>query len=209
MKSSDFWHGCLVIPLVFVLIGSKCEKADKVTGPGGPALVDSIDDKLAVGNRIMITFSGIAGAPPPHVEEIRGPDGYIHPPLLKDEETMAGMKVKAAGKTIEELQGELYKLYVPAQFLSLTLILSVDGRFYTVDGQVRLPGRFPYVGKMRVSEAIAEARGFNNFADRKRITVTRANGNRLNYNSVKAKKNAEYDLFLFPGDIVNVPKSFW
>ena len=201
MKSSDFWHGCLVIPLVFVLIGSKCERADRVDGPGESALVDSIVDKLAVGNRIMITFSGIAGAPPAHIEEIRA-DGSIHPPLLEDE-------VKAAGKTIEELRDELHKLYVPSQFLSLTLTLSVDGRFYTVDGQVRLPGRFPYVGKMRVSEAIAEARGLNNFADRKRITVTRANGKRLVYNSLKAKENADYDLFLYPGDIVNVPKSFW
>src|SRR5262245_48309460 len=56
-------------------------------------------DTLRTGDRINVSFGGLPVSVERHEEQIRD-DGYFNPPLL-------GRPIKAAGKTIGQLQEEL------------------------------------------------------------------------------------------------------
>ncbi len=156
-------------------------------------------DILSVGDYIVITYSGIAIPPPPHSEKIQ-PDGNIYPPHLKK-------GVKAAGLSIRELQKKLYDLYTPGIYIeSLTLTINTGERFFAVDGEVNVPGRYQYLGSMTVLEGIASARGLNNYAAKKRIQVIRADGTKVKFDYDKARNNQKYNIPLYPKDMIFIPK---
>jgi len=155
-------------------------------------------DILTKGDSIVITYAGISRPPLPHAEQIRQ-DGMIHPPFLSS-------PVQASGLTTGELQNVLYGLYVPDIFRRISLTVKAEERYFTVDGEVNAPGLYPYIGTMTMLEGIASARGLNDYASKRRIRVTRTDGTTIIFNYDKARDNPEYDLPLYPNDIINVPR---
>lgn len=155
-------------------------------------------DWLYPGVRITITFSGV---PPPsdkHEEQIRE-DGFINPPLL-------GKAIKAAGKTIGQLQDELQKAYVPDYFRTATVTVKREETFYFVGGEVKNPGQKPYLSEMTVLKAIQAAGDFTDFARRSRVQIIRANGQKETINCDKALKNPKLDKRIYPNDTIHVPR---
>ena len=166
--------------------------AGSQTNPVGP-------DTLRTGDRIMVSFSGLPIPMEKHEEQIRE-DGYINPPFL-------GRAVKAAGKSIGQLQEELQKLYVPDYFKAATITVRRQDSYFFVGGEVKSPGQKPYLSEMTVLKAIQTAGDFTDFSKKTKIQVIRANGHKekpLNYN--KAIQNPKLDLPIFPGDQIIVPK---
>jgi polysaccharide export outer membrane protein len=154
-------------------------------------------DMLRTGDRIMLVFSGNPNAPQvPHVEQIRE-DGYITPPLL-------GKNVLAAGKTIGQLQGELRKMYVPAFFSTLTITVRSEERYFSVGGQVNRPGQILYRSDMTVLKAVQAAGDFTDFANRRRVLLTRKDGTLLEVDCRRALRDSRYDPPVYPGDIIHV-----
>jgi protein involved in polysaccharide export with SLBB domain len=160
---------------------------------GTPIAVEAA--KLALGDPIRVVFSGITEPPPPHEEQIKE-DGTIDLPNI-------GV-IKAEGKTTVELQKEIYEKYVPNYFKRLTVTVSTENRVYYVQGQVRSSGRQAYLGPTSVLKAIATAGDFTDFANRKRVVLTRADGTRIIVDCVKAARDSTYDLPVFPGDKIEV-----
>jgi protein involved in polysaccharide export with SLBB domain len=115
----------------------------------------------------------------------------------------------AAGKTVGELQTEIRKCYVPAYFVNMTPTVKVQDRFYSVGGEVRTPNRFLWTGSMSVLQAINTAGGFNDFANRKNVSLTRASSEQLTVNCKKAIDQPELDLPVYPGDKIYVHKRLW
>jgi len=166
--------------------------AGSQTNPVGP-------DTLRAGDRIMVSFSGLPIPMEKHEEQIRE-DGYVNPPFL-------GRAVKAAGKSIGQLQEELQKLYVPDYFKSATITVRRQDSYFFVNGEVKTPGQKPYLSEMTVLKAIAAAGDFTDYAKKTRIQVIRANGHKEKLVSYpKAIKNPKLDLPIFPGDQIIVPK---
>ncbi|MCO5051747.1 MAG: polysaccharide biosynthesis/export family protein [Verrucomicrobiae bacterium] len=152
--------------------------------------------RLAVGDYVKITFSGIQSPPMPHEESVKE-DGMVTLPMIGS--------IKAEGKTLGELQKAIYSKYVPLFYKQLTITASSERRIFYVQGQVRNPGRQEYFGQTTVLKAIAGAQDFTDFADRKRVVLTRADGSRTIVDCKKAAQDSNYDLPVYPGDKIEVP----
>lgn len=163
-----------------------------------PRAANANPDILTEGDRIVITFSGIPQPPLPHGEQIRQ-DGTVQPPFLTE-------PVEAAGLTTGEFRKRLMSMYVPKIFTRISLTVKAEERYFTADGEVNVPGLYPYIGSMTVLDGIASARGLNNFANKKRIRVTRADGTSVRFNYNKAQEDPSLDPPLYPGDIINAPR---
>lgn len=169
--------------------------------PGDPsatnAVVPTENPRIAKGDFVRITFSGLRTQNQllPHEERVKE-DGTLTLPDI-------GV-VKAEGKTTGELQKEIHDLYVPDYYTRLTVTVSTEQQLYYVQGQVRLPGRQPYVGRTTVLQAIASAGDFTDFADRRNVVLTRADGTQITVNCIRAASDPEYDLPIFPGDKIEV-----
>jgi len=73
--------------------------------------------------------------------------------------------------------------------------------FYII-GEVANPGSYPYVGGMRVINAVAMAGGFTYRAKENDLLVTRANGE-------GKQEHVEQGAPVFPGDVIEVPERFF
>ena len=114
--------------------------------------------------------------------------------------------VQAAGKKRGELEDEIYRLYVPNLYKRLTVKVGSEGRVVHVRGEVKIPGRVQYLGDMTVLRAIAAAGDFTDFANRRKIKVTRANGQRIVVDCIKAQQDPEKDLPAYPDDLIDVDR---
>lgn len=163
--------------------------------PGEPEV-----DKLRAGDTIRVIFSNLSERPiPPHEEQIKA-DGTITLPSV-------GV-VKAEGKTTGELQNELQKSY-EKYYRSMNVIVQAPERYYSVGGQVKSPMRYVYVGGTTVIKAIQSAGDFTEFAKRKEVVLTRANGKRIVVNCDKALRDPRLDPPVYPGDSIHVPRRFF
>ena len=146
---------------------------------------------------VSIAFSGVG---PKNFDARIKEDGTILPPTIDKDGP-----VTAAGLTSAELEGELQKRYAK-YFKNLTVTVLTEGRFFFVDGEVRSPSRFPYSGELKLTQAIAVAQGFTDFASKGQILITRANGEKHVVDYKKALKKPALDLPVYPGDHILVPR---
>jgi len=154
---------------------------------------------IRVGDSITVTFSDT----PPNVRiepiQVRiGEDGHIPLPL--------NQTIQAAGKTVRQLEKEIVDLYVPKFYKQMSVTVKTEERFYFVGGEVRNPNRFLYAGQITVLRAIDTAGGFTDFANRKRIELTRQDGRKIIVNYQKALKDPKLDPEVYPNDQIVVPR---
>lgn len=172
-----------------------------VSAPANGGLFDLSSDRFAVGDMVRVIFSGVSETIQPHEERIKD-DGTVTLPLIG--------AIIAVGKTPGEVQKIITDAYVPDYYKRLTVTVSSDMRVYYVGGQVRSPGRQQYIGTTTVTKAIQSASDFTDFANRKKVVLTRADGKKFTVNCIKAAKDPALDLPVFPGDKIEVPmRGFW
>lgn len=120
-------------------------------------------------------------------------DGVISLPLIGE--------VTAAGLTARELEEEIVARLKP-DFLrnpQVSVEIAAYRPVYVV-GEVRDPGRYPYVNEMRVVNAIALAGGYTFRARQDQVAIRRT------VNGVEQTLNADQNTPLMPGDVVNILK---
>lgn len=113
---------------------------------------------------------------------------------------------KVAGKTPVEVQEEIHRRYVPDYYPRMTVQVNAEGLYFFVRGRVEQDGRYPYTSGMTVLKAVATAGGFDPFAKKRDVQVTRLNGKKYRVDCEKAKDDSRYDLEIFPGDTIFVPR---
>jgi len=182
--AATFWTGC-----------QTSDPPAPSTPPRAPSTPDGPDDVLRLNDFITLMFSGLSSPPPRHEERIKD-DGTITPSSLFP-------PVKAAGKTPLQLQRELQQQY-DRFYRNLTVTVSTELRYFYVAGDVRGPNRYTYPGETTVLSAIATAGGFTDFANRRRVQLTRANGQKIRVDCIKALQNNALDLPVYPGDKIEV-----
>jgi protein involved in polysaccharide export with SLBB domain len=168
-------------------------------GTGGKAATNTVDyfiDRIEVGDEVTVTYSDYTPQLNPSIVTVTE-DGTIT--LMYDK------KFVAAGKNINELQAEIRKAYVPDYFVALTVNVKISTRFFVVEGEAKIPGKYPYVSKTTVLGAIATAGGFTDYAKRWDVMITRK-GETLHEDCDKARNNPKLDREIFPGDKIFVPK---
>jgi polysaccharide export outer membrane protein len=164
--------------------------------------VTSLDssDILRPGDNLSIYFSDLPMAQPPFEGPIKE-DGSIT--LLQNQ------TFQAAGKTRGVLEREIRERYVPRFFVTMTVTIKPQDRFYFVGGEVKSPGRQIYLGKMTVIKAIQSSGDFTDFAKKTAVELTRVDGRRMIVDCVKAQRDSNLDLQVFPGDRIHVPRSIF
>jgi protein involved in polysaccharide export with SLBB domain len=163
---------------------------------------NSTDEVIQSGDEVYITFADTISPIPPVQGKIRD-DGTIT--------VIYNQNFHAAGKAAGQLAKEIRDFYVPKYFVNLTVTVShtPNMRFYYVDGEVRAPSRQVYIGRTSVLKAIASCGGFTDFANKKKVKLTRANGRKEIVNCVKALDDDKLDLQVFPNDKIVVPRKIF
>ena len=138
-------------------------------------------------------------------------DGYISFPLLG--------KVYVKDLSADELAQKLKELLEKDYLVSAQVSVFVEQyhpRQVTVLGEVVKPGKYsmPTEKKITLMEVIALAGGFTKDAALNSTTVLRTeNGKerviKVRVKDITVKGQKENDIILDPGDIVNVPESFF
>jgi len=174
------------------------EGAMTLPDPAG-AIVPAQNNNLAPGDKLKITVF--------QVEELTGEytvdaAGQLAFPL-------AG-SVDVVGKTPEELGRELERLlavdYLQQPRVSVGVV-ETDGRTVTVDGAVRQPGVFPVRTRLTLIDAIALARGTDEFSNPRRVAIFRLiDGQRMAaaFDLTSIRQGEMENPRVYPGDIVVV-----
>jgi len=152
---------------------------------------------INIGDSLVIVFSDTSNVIPAFEERVneRG-----------DITLIENMSFKAAGKTRAELEKEIRERYVPKYYVKLTVNIKPQERFFFVDGEVKVPGRHVYSGRMTVTKAIASAGYFTDFARKTKVRLIRVNGKKETIDCVKAETEPSLDLPVYPGDSIHVPR---
>ncbi len=152
--------------------------------------------RFSIGDQVTVTLIGPDPPLPPHEERIKE-DGTITMDLIGS--------VKAAGKSAGELQREIHDRYVPKYYTRLTVVVKSPDLSYSVGGEVKVEGPKMYIGDTTLTKAIQAAGGFTDFANRKKIRLTRA-GKATVHNWYKIQEKPALDPLIIPGDRVDVPR---
>jgi polysaccharide export outer membrane protein len=133
-------------------------------------------------------------------EHMVRPDGRISLPLVSD--------VDAAGHTPEQLAktiaGGLSK-YMNEPEVNVAVRV-INSKFYFIQGEVLKPGKYPLLIPTTVLQALVNAGGFQEFANRKKIVVMRGEKrHKFNYKQVIDGKNLDQNIELLNGDLIIVP----
>jgi polysaccharide export outer membrane protein len=128
------------------------------------------------------------------------PDGKITIPLVGD--------VQATGLTPERLGEQLKQAlseYITDPDVNV-MVTQVNSKKFYISGQVGRPGEFPLVMPTRIFDALSNAGGFRDFANKKKIVIVRgAERIHFNYSDMLKGKNPEQNIFLENGDTIIVP----
>ena len=125
------------------------------------------------------------------------PDGKITLPLAND--------IVAAGHTPTELRDSIVsalKTYMSNPTVTVMVVETVTPVIYIM-GEVNAAGPQPLVGKVDVVQALAMAKGFTDFADKKNIVIRRGT-QLLKFNYNEAIKGKAAPVYLQPGDTIYV-----
>jgi len=120
--------------------------------------------------------------------------------------------VPATGLTPDLLKADLekrYARYVHTANVTVRVSNPASHVFYVI-GEVNKPGAYHLHSGEVLSQALAEAGGFGEFADPSKIRILRHKENEtvvltVNYNVVRSGGDVSADVPMEPGDTVSVP----
>ena len=130
-------------------------------------------------------------------------DGKLTLPLVGD--------VLAAGRSPEQLAEHLEaQIGRFVELAQVTVSIAEPSAQFFVIGKVAKQGAFPYIGAIRVVQALALAGGFQEFAKLSRIFVIRETAGHMryfpfNYDDLVGKRQLGGNMILLPGDTSVVP----
>jgi polysaccharide export outer membrane protein len=170
--------------------------------PAKPAPTTSVEE-YRIGPEDLIAVTVWKNDAMSRVVPVR-PDGMISLPLLDD--------IRASGLTAMELRDVIAKRlveYMPSPEVSV-IVNDVRSFKVSVMGEVARPARYELKSVTTVLDVLAQAGGFNQFANRSKIVILRPNGKGMtripfNYNKVVSSGGEEENFYLQSGDIVLVP----
>ena len=128
------------------------------------------------------------------------PDGKISMPLVGD--------VQASGLTPERLGEQLKQAlsnFINSPDVSVSLQTVGSKKFY-ITGEVNRAGEYTLAIPTKVFDALSNAGGFRDFANKKKIIIIRGSERiKFNYQDILKGKNLEQNIFLENGDTIVVP----
>lgn len=112
--------------------------------------------------------------------------------------------IKAAGLTTSELEDKIEALYVDGEiYRNISVNVTMTAKVFYVQGEVLQPGQFPLSSGTTLLQAIASARGYTSFANKKKVTITRQ-GKIYTYNLKILERDPSKDVKIEAGDVIKV-----
>lgn len=191
------WAGSFVGLAWMALVGVCGLPLDGKAAEATNAVVGQL---LQVGDVIKISLEHPEWRGKPPFELRIKDDGTITLPYINS--------IQAARKTPAQLEKDIRSAYLDQKYYKhlSVIVMSTENRFFFVYGIVKLPGRYPYVGDLTVTRAIATAGGFTEFSKKDNVTVTRQDGTIERVDCERAEKNPALDLPVYPGDTIIVQR---
>jgi polysaccharide export outer membrane protein len=144
---------------------------------------------------IYLRFSGVQEQQP--LELIIDENGEIS--LLHLNEP-----VVAAGLTTSALENKIERLYIEGGiYKNVSVNITMTAKVYYMQGEVMQPGQFPLTSGTTLLQAIAGARGYTPYANKKKVTITRQ-GRIYTYNAKELEKDPSKDVKIEAGDVIKV-----
>ena len=198
-----FKHWCVAGLLVATLSVPACARRDLSAPPMDPVPMARTTYVIGNGDSLKVTVWKN-----PELSLARVPvrsDGMISIPLLDDlqAEGLEPMELK------EVITRELSE-YITAPDVTVTVVES-NSQLFSIMGEVRRNTRLPLRRDMRGIEAIANAGGFTNFADKSDVRIVRQHEDgseseyRFDYDAYIQGNAAGTNIVLRPGDTIIVP----
>lgn len=156
---------------------------------------------IRVGDTLDIRLSGVVGE-----------EGALTGTQVVDDNGMVNIayigKLKVSGLDSSEAQHLIEgKLKSDKIYTNPTITVTVQAnRYVNVSGEVKSAGRLTYTADLSVLTSISGAGGFTDFADKKRVKLTR-NGTVQEIDTTKISKDPSKDVKVLPGDLIFVPQS--
>ena len=117
--------------------------------------------------------------------------------------------IKAAGITASKLEDKIERLYVEGGiYKNVSVNVTMTAKIYYVQGEVLQPGQFQLMSGTTLLQAIAGARGYTPYANKKKVTITR-HGKIYTYNAKELEKDPSLDVKIEAGDVIKVWQSPW
>jgi protein involved in polysaccharide export with SLBB domain len=136
------------------------------------------------------------------LETVIDEKGNITLPYIED-------PVKASDLTTSELERKIQQIYTESQiYRSITVNVLTSAKSYYVEGEVTRPQEYPLNRRITLLQAIAAASGYNDFANRKNVTITR-NGQIIKVNAKDIERHPEKDILIEAGDRIKVHRSLF
>jgi protein involved in polysaccharide export with SLBB domain len=209
-KLAGMWGAACTLALSGLLLAGCASQGQQFT-PLTPTAITNSDptvtptnpgierDRISAGDTLIVYFNDTPQQITPMEVTVRE-DGRIT--LLQNKDFVAG------GSTLGKLSDQIRTFYVPNYYphMTVSVIFKPETRLYYVGGEVKLPGRQVYMGPVHLLGAIKSAGDFTDFANRKAVRVTRADGRTFIVNCKKALKNPALDVEIYPRDNINVPR---
>jgi polysaccharide export outer membrane protein len=161
----------------------------------------AITDTLRVNDRVKIDITGTPETIEANDYEIAA-DGTI-------KLHFAG-NIQAVGKTPDQLAKDIQDALVPKYYAHANVVVLSTGRYAYIGGEINpgKEGRIVIAGQMTLTGLIDTAGGFNAFANRSKVQITRVDGTVLTVNYRKAVRHPELDPPIYPGDRIYIPRRF-
>lgn len=198
-------RGAAVVPPP-VVAPAAVTNAGVVTRPvvapriGDSAVASRAPYRLRYGDPVIIFLRGILPKDD-QIEDIVDERGYVTLPYVDD--------VLAAGRTSSELEREIQRIYIERQiYRSVTVSVVSPSQSFFVQGEVRLPQRYPLVSGTTVLQAIAAAGGYTEYAEPRKVSLTRGRDVKV-INMRDVERNPQQDLSVESGDVIRVPRSIF
>jgi len=195
MKKTGLTFACL---LMVMLTGCFGPAAFDVVPEGEGALVGFY--RLRALDPLVINLLGIPQEKA--IEAIIDEEGSITIPYITE-------PIQAAGLTTSALERQIQKIYTEKEiYRNITVNIQTHAKTYYMEGEVKRPQEYPLSQRITLLQAIAVASGYTEYANPKKIMITR-NGQVRTFNAKKIEKYPELDVQIEAGDRIKVERSFF
>lgn len=117
--------------------------------------------------------------------------------------------VPAVGLTTSELEREIQRIYTEGEiYRDITVNVQTYAKIYYMEGEVRNPTEYSLNRRITLLQAIAAASGYTEYANPKKVTITR-NGQVMWFDAKNIEKHPELDVPVEAGDRIKVHRSWY
>lgn len=158
------------------------------------------ETRLRNGDQLQIRLETSGTQSPQVIDAVIDENGEVSLPLIG--------RIKAEGLTASELAERIQASYVPRYYVRCTAAVFAPTRFFYIGGEVRGPGRQNWSEDITLLKAINTAGGFTEYANRRKVELTRGGEMKL-FDYEDLRQHPAKDIPIQPGDSIYVPRSMF